>query len=429
MKETIEFNHISNIKGELDLPGDKSISHRAVMMASLAEGKSIIKNLAGGEDVLSTINCFIQLGIEIKKKEDAYLIQGKGFKGLKKPSRSLDAQNSGTLTRLLTGILSAQNFESTITGDKSLSARPMKRILVPLTLMGAKITASPDSTLPIKIYPSEELGPINYELPVASAQVKGAVLFAGLHLAGTSSVIEKLPSRNHTELMLNLKTEIKDDNKISYVSKENYPQPKEYYVPSDISTAVFFIILALLTKNSELLIKDITLNPTRTGIIEILKKMGGRIEVINEKVSSGEFFGDLLIRSSKLQNIKIDESIIPNIIDEIPALSIAGIFAEGDFEIRNVKELRFKETDRIHAVCENLRLTGLNVEEFEDGFKLSGKIRNNNLQFNSYDDHRIAMSFGILSSLLKDGGKVNKFKSVKISNPQFLNQLGEISNG
>lgn len=305
----------------------------------------------------------------------------------------------------------------------------MKRILVPLTLMGAKITASPDSTLPIKIYPSEELEPIDYELPVASAQVKGAVLFAGLHLVGTSSVIEKLPSRNHTELMLNLKTEIKDDKKISYVSAENYPQPKEYYVPSDISTAVFFIILALFTKNSELLIKDISLNPTRTGIIELLKKMGGRIELINEKVSSGENFGDLLVRSSKLQNINIDESIIPNIIDEIAALSIAGIFADGDFEIRNVKELRFKETDRIKALCENLRLTGLNVEEFEDGFKLSGKIRNNNLQFNSYDDHRIAMSFGILSSLLKEGGKVNKFKSVKISNPQFLNQLGKISNG
>lgn len=429
MNESKEFNHISGIKGELKLPGDKSISHRAVMMASLAKGNSIIKNLADGEDVISTVNCFRQLGVEIEKKGSAYVVNGRGFRGLKKPENPLNAGNSATLTRLLTGILAAQDFESIIIGDESLSGRPMKRILVPLISMGAKIISSPDLTLPLKIFPSDKLKPITYELPVASAQVKSSVLFAGLHLTKESVVIEKIPSRDHTEKMLGLRTEVLTGKRHIYVSESNYPSPKEYFIPSDISTAVFFIILTLLTNNSELHIKDITLNSSRIGILEILKKMGALIEILNEKTSSGEVYGDIIVRSSKLQNIKIDESVIPNIIDEIPAFTIAGIFAGGDFEIRNAKELRFKETDRIKAVCENLRLTGLDVEEYEDGYKISGKITNKNLNFNSYNDHRIAMTFGILSSLLENGGKVNNFDSVKISNPHFLNQLKEICYG
>jgi 3-phosphoshikimate 1-carboxyvinyltransferase len=398
-------------------------------MSSLAEGKSVIKNLADGEDVLSCINCFRQLGIGIENKGNHYEVIGRGFRGLKNPESPLNAGNSATLTRLMTGILAVQNFESVITGDESLSARPMKRILVPLTSMGAKITASPDSTLPLKIFPSDDLNPINYELPVASAQVKSAVLFAGLHLDSQSSVIENIPSRDHTEKMLGLKTEVLDGKRHIFVSNSNYPFSKEYFVPSDISTAVFFIILTLLSKNSELRIKDVTLNSSRTGIIEILKQMGAAIEIDKEKVSSGEVYGDIIIRSSKMQNIKIDESIIPNIIDEIPALTIAGIFSEGDFEIRNAKELRFKETDRIKAVCENLRYAGLDVSEYEDGYRISGKIENKDPIFNSFNDHRIAMTFGILSSLLKNGGKVNNFDSVKISNPNFLHQLKEISYG
>ncbi|HSD63494.1 MAG TPA: 3-phosphoshikimate 1-carboxyvinyltransferase [Ignavibacteriaceae bacterium] len=429
MNEFKEFNHIYGIKGELKLPGDKSISHRAVMMASLAEGKSIIKNLADGEDVISSVNCFRQLGVEIEKKGNDYVAFGRGFKGLKKPENPLNAGNSATLTRLLTGILAAQDFESIIIGDESLSARPMKRILVPLISMGAKIISSPDLTLPLKIFPSDKLNPITYELPVASAQVKSSVLFAGLHLTKETVVVEKIPSRDHTEKMLGLRTEVLNGKRHIYVSESKYPSPKEYFIPSDISTAVFFIILTLLTNNSELHIKDITLNNSRIGILEILKKMGALIEILNEKTSSGEIYGDIIVRSSKLQNIKIDESVIPNIIDEIPAFTIAGIFAEGDFEIRNAKELRFKETDRIKAVCENLRLTGLDVEEYEDGYKISGKITNKNLIFNSYHDHRIAMTFGILSSLLENGGKVDNFESVKISNPHFLNQLKEICYG
>lgn len=423
------FNHISRVKGELKLPGDKSISHRAVMFSCLANGKSVLKNLSPGDDVKSSLKCFSKLGIEIKEEETGLVITGKGFNGLKESRTPLNAGNSGTLARLIAGILSVQNFHSVITGDKSLSSRPMKRILVPLTSMGAKITSTPDSTLPLNIFPQATLTPIKYELPVASAQVKGAVLMAGLHLDGTTTVIENFPSRNHTEKMLNLKTELNGGKYYSYISRDNYPEPKEYLIPGDISTAVFFIILALLTKNSELLIKDVSLNISRTGILEILSKMGGNIQLLDQKENSGEIYGDILVRSSKLKNIDLSDFPVVNFIDEIPVLAVAGVFAEGDFEIRSAKELRFKESDRIKAVCENLRTTGLNIEELEDGFIISGSVKNKKPEFTSYDDHRIAMAFGILSSILEDGGKVNNFDCVKISNPGFLNQLNQVSHG
>ncbi|HVO74096.1 MAG TPA: 3-phosphoshikimate 1-carboxyvinyltransferase, partial [Ignavibacteriaceae bacterium] len=245
-----EFNKIDHINGELELPGDKSISHRSVMFSSLAKGKSVIRNLSAGEDVKSTQKCFMQMGIEINKKSDCIEVSGKGFKGLKKPSAPLDAGNSGTTTRLISGILAAQDFESVIVGDESLSARPMKRIISPLSLMGARFEAAENFTLPLKIFPAEEIKAVSYELPIASAQVKSAVLLAGLHSDETTSVIEKIPSRNHTEKMLNLKHELKNSKNIIYVSKKDYPEPKEYFVPGDISTAAFFIVLTLLAENS-----------------------------------------------------------------------------------------------------------------------------------------------------------------------------------
>ncbi len=429
MSRTQTFSRISGINGELILPGDKSISHRAVMLSCLASGRSTIKNLSRGEDVVSCIKCFRQLGFSIEDKGGTFIIEGKGFKGVTKSHDPLDAGNSGTLARLITGILAAQDFETTIIGDRSLSSRPMKRILVPLTSMGAKLTATPDSTLPINIFPSENLHPIRYELPVASAHVKSAVLLAGLHLDDTTVVVEQWPSRNHTERMLDLKTEVIDGKYYSYVSKQNYPGPKDYFIPGDVSTAVYFVILTLLSKDSELLIKDVSLNTSRTGILEILAKMGGDIQMLNEKENAGEIYGDIHVKSSNLRNINLENYPVVNFIDEIPVLAVAGIFAEGSFEIRTAKELRFKESDRIKAVCENLRLIGLDVEEFEDGFSISGSITESDPVFASYDDHRIAMAFGILSSVLKDGGKVNNFQCVKISNPGFLNQLNQVSYG
>jgi 3-phosphoshikimate 1-carboxyvinyltransferase len=374
----------------------------------------------------SSQKCFAQLGAEINKRDNYIEITGKGFKGFTKPVSPLDAGNSGTTTRLISGILIAQDFESTIIGDESLSKRPMKRIIDPLSQMGGKISATEKFTLPLTISPVDKITPVNYELPMASAQVKSAILLAGLHCDGITSVIEKIPSRDHTERMLGLKTEVTALGKISYASKENYPEPKEYIVPSDISTAAFFIVLTLLSNNSELRIKDVSLNETRTGILTVLKNMGAKITTDNVRTVTGEALGDIIIESSSLKNTIIPAEIIPNIIDEIPILSIAGIFAEGKFEIRNASELRGKETDRITAICHNMKILGLEVEEFEDGFALSGDIKNYSPVFESFNDHRIAMTFGVLSLILKDGGKVNNFECAAISNPDFINQLKQI---
>jgi 3-phosphoshikimate 1-carboxyvinyltransferase len=421
------FNKINRIEGTLNIPGDKSISHRSVIFSSMAEGKSVIHNLGNGEDVKSTIACFNSMGVNFENHDNSIIIIGCGYKKLKKPSSPLNAGNSGTTTRLITGILVNQDFDSEITGDESLSLRPMKRVIDPLTQMGAKITASSNGTLPIRISGSQNIHAINYELPLASAQVKSAVILSALHLENESKVIEKTESRNHTECMLGLKVSDINGKKIIHVSKNNYPSAKEYFVPGDISTAAFFLPLALLTKNSSLIIKNVSLNETRNGIVTILKSMGGNITSENIRENSGEVSGDLIIQSSALTNIAIPPEIIPNIIDEIPILAVAGVFASGKFSIHNAKELRGKESDRISAVCYNLKLLGLNVTEFEDGFEFDGVIKNQSPVFESFGDHRIAMSFGILSLLLLNGGKVNNFNSVIISNPDFIKQLKTIS--
>lgn len=421
-----ELQKIDKINGTLELPGDKSISHRAVMFSAMAKGESKIYNLSNGEDVKSSQKCFQQLGAEISREADYVVIKGCGYKGFRKPGAPLDSGNSGTTARLISGILIAQNFESVLIGDESLSVRPMKRILTPLSAMGGKIEATEKFTLPLKYSPSDKIVPINYELPMASAQVKSAILLAGLHADTPTTVIEKIPSRDHTERMLGLKVITADEGKISYSSRDNYPEPREYLVPSDISTAAFFIVLALLGEHSELVIKNVSLNDTRTGLIEVLKKMNARIEIDNYREISGEPVGDLIIFSSKLKNIEIEEGIIPNIIDEIPILAIAGILSEGSFTIRNAEELRGKETDRINALCYNFRLLGLDVDEFEDGFRVGGRIMNRNVIFESFKDHRIAMAFSILSFLLDDGGKINNFDCVSISNPDFLKQVKSI---
>ena len=421
------FNKINRVEGSLSLPGDKSISHRSVIFSSMAKGESVIHNLANGEDVRSTISCFSSMGVNFENRDNTLIVKGPGLKSLKKPLSPLNAGNSGTTARLITGILVNQDFDSDIIGDESLSRRPMQRIIDPLTLMGAKIQASPAGTLPLKILGSRKIHAIEYEVPVASAQVKSCVILSGLHLNDETKVIEKISSRDHTERMLGLKVSYEIGNKIIHASKKDFPVADEYFVPGDISTAAFFLPLALLTDNSELLIKNVSLNETRNGIITILKAMGGNIETENTKQNNGEISGDLLINTSKLQNIEIPSDIIPNIIDEIPILTVAGILASGKFSIRNAKELRGKESDRISAICSNLKHLGLIVTEFEDGFEFDGDITNPFPVFESFEDHRIAMSFGILSLLLPNGGKVVGFNSVAISNPDFIKQLKTIS--
>lgn len=425
-----EFSSIEKVSGELELSGDKSISHRAVIFSAMADGVSEITNLSDGEDVNSTINCLEAIGSKFERVGRLVRVEGRGIKNFTKPNASLNAGNSGTTARLLSGLLAAQNFDSIITGDKSLYQRPMDRVIQPLKLMEASIESTKNGTLPVNIFPVKELKEIDYQLPVASAQVKGAVLIAGLHCDGITSVSDKYATRDHTERMLNLKISFFPGSggreKIIYASKENYPEGKSYFVPSDISTGSFFIVLTLLSRNSELILRHVSLNETRTGILKVLKEMGGNIEIQNEKKCNGEPFGDILVKSSKLKNIELKREIIPNIIDEIPILSVAGLFAEGSFQIQNAKELREKESDRIQSLCHNYRLLGLSVDETSDGFSISGEIKNHSLVFESFNDHRIAMAFSILSMLLKDGAKVNKFECVGISNPNFISQLKRV---
>jgi len=414
-------------KGSLTLPGDKSISHRALIFSALANGESEITNLPQSDDIKSTINCLKQLGVQVKEEEDSTKVYGKGFKGFVKPDKSLCAGNSGTTVRLLSGILAAQNFDSIITGDDSLSRRPMMRIIEPLSLMGARITGSDDNKIPLKFYATDHLNPITYELPIPSAQVKSAILLAGLHSEKITKVIENNPTRDHTERLLGLDFEKHQMKSVISVSKSNYPVSKKYFIPGDISSSAFFVLPALLTKNAKLIIRNVSLNPTRTGLLHLFEEMGAKINIEEAGASNGEPFGDITIISSELKNIKISNEVIANIIDEIPVLAIAGIFAEGNCEIRNAEELRVKESDRIRALCYNLSLLGLNVEEFKDGFKVSGKIKNRKPIFKSFGDHRVAMAFGILSCLLDEGGQVDGFESVSVSNPGFLDQLKSIT--
>ncbi len=423
------FSKVKSVKGELNLTGDKSISHRAIIFSAMASGKSSITNLSQGHDIISTLVMMHNLGAGVITKNRSVIISGLGYKGFEAPFSELFCGNSGTTARLVSGLLAAQNFSSRLTGDESLSKRPMKRVIDPLMKMGAQFITNENFTLPFSISPAKYLVNITYEMPVASAQVKSAILIAGLHLKDETIVIEKDKTRNHTELMLGLPVKTENEKIVSSSSLKYYPASKEYFIPGDISTSAFHIVLTLLTNNSELKINNVSLNPTRTGFIELLKQMGADIRYEDVRYSSNEPYGNVIVKSSNLKNVKIDSEIIPNIIDEIPILTIAGIFAEGNFEIRNAKELRLKESDRIKSLCYNLNLLGLEVEEYEDGFLISGEIKNSKITFESFGDHRIAMAFSILCLLLKNGGEVNDFECVNISNPKFEEQINSIVRG
>ena len=422
------FEKINKVSGALSLTGDKSISHRAVIFSAMAAGRSSIKNISSGEDVKSTMNIMQQLGAKVEINGEKIFIEGCGFKGFKKSISDLDCGNSGTTARLIAGLLAVQEFKSTLVGDESLSNRPMKRVIEPLKKMGVKFQSNEKLTLPLSIIPKLEIIPITYKMPIASAQVKSCILIAGLHFDDDTKVIENVQTRNHTEKMLGLPIVIENDEIVSSASRKYYPKAIDYFVPGDISTSAFHIVLTLLAPNSELIIKDVSLNPTRLGFIEVLKKMGANIIFENVKNSSNEKYGNVIVKSSSLKNIIIDRDIIPNIIDEIPILTIAAIFADGDFVIENAKELRVKESDRINSICSNLKLLGLFVEETEDGFSISGSIKKFNPLFKSFYDHRIAMAFAILSMLLDKGGEVNGFECVSISNPKFEEQINSIVN-
>jgi 3-phosphoshikimate 1-carboxyvinyltransferase len=421
-----KFQHIPRIDGNISLPGDKSISHRTLIFSALANGSSVIKNLADSEDVNTTVECLIKLGTTIKKTDTAVIIEGVGANGFEEPDSLLYCGNSGTTSRLISGLLAAQNFPAVITGDNSLLRRPMKRIINPLQKMGCTIKSN-NGKLPLHFLPSGKIRAIDYTLPVASAQIKGAVLLAGVHCEETTTVVEKnLFSRDHTERMLNLPVKFIGKEKVTQVSDTFYPQPAEYFIPGDISTAAFFIVLTVLSENSELQLRNISLNRSRTHYLDVLINMGADIKIEITGESNNEPYGNIFVKSSRLKNIEIDSELIPTIIDEIPILSVAGVFADGEFVINRAKELRVKESDRLSSICSNLRRAGLDVYEYDDGFSISGELSKSYQSFESFEDHRIAMALSILACLMEEGSEVNEFECISISNPHFIDQLNEI---
>ena len=420
------INKINSLKGTFDVPSDKSISHRSVMFGSLAQGTTHITNFLMGADCLSTISCFRALGIDIDVDEDKHevWVHGKGLKGLSAPSTILDCGNSGTTVRLISGILSGQNFQTTLTGDASIQKRPMKRVILPLTQMGASFTAKEDNFCPMTISPSSLHG-ICYDSPVASAQVKSSILLAGLYATSPTTVTEPSISRDHTERMLSaFGASIKRDGKSVTIQpcKELYATDIE--VPGDISSAAFFMVAGLITPNSEITIKNVGINPTRRGILDVLLDMGGDITCLNEREVGGEMVCDLLVRSSALHGTTVGGEIIPTLIDEIPAIAIAALFAKGTTIIKDAKELRVKESDRIETLSTELLKLGAKLTTQEDGMSIEGgHPLQGGVSLESYHDHRIAMSLAILASRLDEPCTLLHPECVAISFPNFFDLL------
>ncbi len=415
------------LKGEFLIPGDKSISHRAVMFGSLSEGITEASNFLMGADCLSTIGCFRAMGVEIDvKKGGVVTVRSKGLHSLKKPDNTLDCGNSGTTTRLISGILSGQSFDTRLNGDASIQKRPMKRIIEPLSMMGADITSElKNGCAPLIIKGHAPLKAIHYCSKVASAQVKSAVLLAGLYADGITKVTEPVLSRNHTELMLKgFGANITSEGTTASIE----PNPKlsglDLRVPGDISSAAYFIAAGLLVPGSEIVIKGVGLNPTRDGIIKVAKAMGADLKIENEKVESGEPVGDIIVKSSSLRGTTVGGDIIPTLIDEIPIIAVMAAFAEGETVIKDAAELKVKETDRITSVCEGLKALGADVTPTDDGMIIRGGKELHPAKINSYLDHRVAMSFAVAGMCILGETEIMDSDCVDISFPDFYNMMG-----
>lgn len=420
----------TGLRGTIHIPGDKSISHRAVMLGSIANGTTEITNFLQGADCLATIDCFRKMGIAIENSPEKIRIQGKGLHGLTAPNSILDTKNSGTTTRLISGILAGQNFETILLGDASLNTRPMGRIIEPLSLMGGKIKSiHGNDCAPLHITPSSLHG-IHYHSKVASAQVKSAILLAGLYANGVTSVTEPILSRNHTELMLEgfggkLHRFIQPDTNLPTVSVEPEPnlEGQNIIVPGDISSAAYFIAAGLLVPNSEILIQNVGINPTRAGILTVCQNMGGEISFLNEKTVSGEPVADLLVKTSNLHGTVIEGELIPTLIDEIPIIAVLAAFADGITTIKNAEELKVKETNRIETVYKNLKEMGGDIIPTEDGMIITGKRHLSGTKIDSFLDHRIAMAFSI-AGLVADGEtEIINSHCISISYPTFFETL------
>ena len=412
------------LRGELAVPGDKSISHRSVMFGALSEGITEAENFLTGADCLSTISCFRQMGISVEQNGTSVIVHGKGLHGLTRPSSIIDAGNSGTTVRLLSGILAGQPFDSMITGDASIQKRPMKRVMTPLSQMGASITSVHENgCAPLQIKGSPLHG-IHYLSPVASAQVKSCVLLAGLYADAPTSVTEPAISRNHSELMLRyFGADIQCKGTTSTVLPDPRLVGQKVNVPGDISSAAYFIAAALLVPGSEVLLKNVGINPTRDGMLRVVRAMGGDVTLVNENTDGAEPCADLLIRSSSLHATTIEGELIPTLIDELPVIAVLAAFAEGTTVIKDAAELKVKESDRIAVMTENLKRMGAGVEPTDDGMVIHGGRPLHGATINPYLDHRIAMSFAV-AALAADGEtKIQDADCVKISYPGFYTDL------
>ena len=420
----MKMKYTAPLRGELAVPGDKSISHRSIMFGALSQGRTEVSHFLTGADCLATIACFRRMGIEIEQNGSDMTVFGKGLYGLSAPSDILDAGNSGTTVRLMSGILSGQRFSSVITGDESICRRPMKRVMLPLTEMGASIVSMKDNgCAPLGISPSQLHG-IHYQSPVASAQVKSCILLAGLYADGETSVTEPVVSRNHSELMLRyFGADLSSTGTTATISPEPSLTGQKVNVPGDISSAAYFIAAALLIPGSEILLKNVGINPTRDGMLRVCRAMGADITLLNEDHSGAEPCADLLVRSSSLHGTVIEGEIIPTLIDELPVLAVLAAFADGTTVIRDAAELKVKESDRIKVMTDNLSRIGCDVEATDDGMIIRGGKPLHGAVIDSCKDHRVAMSFAVAALACSGETEIRDSDCVTISYPGFYDDL------
>ena len=415
------------LRGEISVPGDKSIGHRAVIFASIAHGRSTIFNLSGGEDNLRTVQAFKDMGVKIWSEGDLLCIEGDGWDSLSKPSETIDCGNSGTAMRLLSGVLAGRAFTSRLDGDASLRQRPMQRVIDPLSRMGAQIKSREGKGLaPLEIQGGKLKG-IDYRMPVASAQVKSAILLAGLQAEGTTTLEEPQSSRDHTELMIKgFGGEARVDGRSVTVAGGQKLSAREVRIPGDISSAAFFLAAAAMVPGSEIMVRNVGVNPTRDGVIEVLRRMGAKIEFLNQRIETGEPVADIKVNGSQLAGVDIGPEMAARTIDEYPILTIAGAVAEGMTTISGVKELRYKESDRIATMTEGLRHLGVEVEEREDGMTIRGGKPLEAASVKTYGDHRVAMSLAIAGLSTSGGLQMDDAGCVDTSFPGFFDLLNRM---
>jgi len=423
----MKLTRVNGFKGEVTVPGDKSISHRSIMLGSLAKGDTEVYGFLQGADCLSSIDCFRKMGVEIENKGDIVVIHGRGLKGLQAPKDTLDVGNSGTTTRLMSGILAAQQFTSRVNGDASIQKRPMKRIMTPLSMMGADITSELGNDCAPLIIHGKQLKGIHYDSPVASAQVKSAILFAGLYADGETSVTEPAVSRNHTELMFEeFGVDIKCQGKTVTVKPATELYAKKIVVPGDISSAAYFMVAGAITPNSEITIKNVGINPTRDGIIRVFEMMGADMKVEKTSGDIGEPTADITVSTSSLKGCVVGGDIIPTLIDEIPAIAILACFADGETVIKDAQELKVKESNRIDVMVNNLKAMGADIEATEDGMIIRGGKPLHGAVIDSKLDHRIAMSFAVAAMNADGETEILGSECVDISYPKFYEDISKL---